>query len=1022
MSWVRVLVARCSVLFRRKRLEETLDEELRVHLEMLRDDYLKRGLSPEEARYAAHRTFGGLEQVKEEYREQRGVFTVETLLQDVRYGLRQLRRNPGFALVAGLTLALGIGANTAIFSVVNAVVLRPLPYPHSDRLVWIAEVIPALKAELASGGDYVDWKDQNHTLQRLAAYDESADFNLTGRGTPARVHGAYVTANFFATLGVDPQIGRGFTAQEDQPNGPHVAVLMHSYWQQYFGSDPHMLGQTINLDNVPYTVIGVMPASFRFPGDSEAQLLVPLALNAAEQRLRSGIQRLVRIVGRLKPGVSLAAARSDLDEIRKRAEASGFGGPMRVSTGGPGPAPGGEPGPNLAPPRGSTFRIATSGPPPSPNASDNVVFPPGSAPGNASSAASAGPPLVERTAPVQRSGRAPRNLQPGAAPPARPGSVGPTAAGQNRQISAGPGRPAGGPPPGDLKGPPPSELKVVPLAEHLAGNLRPAMLTLLGVVGLVLLIACANVANLMLTRASARSREVAVRAVLGAGRWRLVRQLLAESVILSLVGGLAGLLLAAWGVAVMTRFIPSDVGGGILSVAHPHVDGTVLIFVLAVSVLTGVLFGLAPAIAVTRSDLAESLKEAAPVASAGFRRGWLRSALAVVEISLALVLLIGAGLLIKSFYRVLSVDPGFAPERVLTLNLSLTDASFPTAQQKTQFFSEVLRRVEALPGVRSVGLCDSLPLSPYRVRLMMSLERLTGRATLSRSQTVMMSRITVSPGYFYTLGIPVLEGRTFTDHDDEHAQKVAVVNETLARHLWAGEDPRSQQIPLMGGMLTVVGVVGNTRHEGLSQDIEGEIYVPYLQQSDPGSNVAGTSSGDSMQLAVRTASDPTSLVSAVRAQVMAVDSAVPIYHVGTMEQTLSDSLAPRRFNMLLLGIFAGIALALATVGIYGVMAFSVTQRTHEIGIRMALGAERSNVLGLIVKQGLGLTLAGIIIGVGGALALTRFLSSFLYGVCTTDVATFALVSVVLLLVSILASYIPARRATKVDPMVALRCE
>jgi putative ABC transport system permease protein len=493
---------------------------------------------------------------------------------------------------------------------------------------------------------------------------------------------------------------------------------------------------------------------------------------------------------------------------------------------------------------------------------------------------------------------------------------------------------------------------VIPLAEQLAGNLRPAMLTLLGVVGLVLPIACANVANLMLTRASARSREVAVRAVLGAGRWRLARQLLVESVTLALVGGLAGLLLAAWGVDVLTRFIPSDVGGGILSVTRPQVDATVLLFVLAVSILTGILFGLAPAISVTSSDLAEGLKEAAPVASAGLGRGWLRGTLAVAEISLALVLLIGAGLLIKSFYRVLSIDPGFAPERVLTLNLSLTDARYPTAQQKTQFFSEVLRRVEALPGVRSAGLCDSLPLTPYRIRMMVSLERLTGRAALSGSQTVMMSRLMVSSAYFYTLGIPVLKGRTFTDHDDEHSQKVAVVNDSLARHLWTGKDPVGQQIPLMEGNLTVVGVVGDTRHEGLSQEVEGEIYVPYLQESD-----------SSMQLAVRTASsDPASIVSAVRAQVMAVDSSEPIYDVKTLEQSLSDSVAPRRFNMLLLAIFAGLALALATIGIYGVMAFSVTQRTHEIGIRMALGAERSSVLGMIVRKGLRLTLASVAIG------------------------------------------------------------
>jgi predicted permease len=966
MNSVRVAFARCLGLIRRTPLERNLNEELQAHLELLRDEYLRRGLSPEEARYAALRAFGGLEQVKEEYREQRGVFTMETLLQDVRYGLRQLRRNPGFTLVAVLTLALGIGTNTAIFSIVNAVVLRPLPYPDSDRLVWIAEVIPALKAELASGGDYVDWKDQNRTLEQVAAYDESADFNLTGRGTPTRVHGARVSASFFTTLGVEPQLGRAFALEEDRPNGHSVVVLMHPFWQQYFGADPHVLGQTVNLDNSPFTVVGVMPASFRFPGDSDTQMLAPLAVNDAQQRLRTGMQMLVRVIGRLKPGVSLAAARSDLDEIRKHAESANLAGPALAGAPGSPVA-----GPGLG-----------SGPAPS----------------------GGGRPMVG----LFNSGPPPRTPEPARGPRIEEGASGgrtPVAPGpgQNPTLARRPDQPRGGPPP--------SELKVVLLAEYLAGNLRPAMLTLLGVVGLVLLIACANVANLMLARASARSREVAVRAVLGAGRWRLVRQLLAESVTLALVGGLAGLLLAAWSVGAMTRFIPSDVGGGILSVAAPHIDGAVLIFVLGVSLMTGILFGLAPAVAVARPDLAEGMKEGGPAASARVRRGWLRGALAVAEISLALVLLIGAGLLIKSFYRLLSINPGFAPEHVLTMNLSLTHSRYPTGRQTAEFFSEVLRRVESLPGVRSAALSDSLPLSPYRIRLIIPLDGIMGRVVLPDATPVMMSRISVSPGYFFTLGIPVLKGRTFTDHDDEQAQKVAVLNNSLAGHLWPGENPVGKQLPLADGALTVVGVVGDSRHEGLSQEVDGEIYVPYLQEPDP-----------SMQLAVRTGSDPGTVVSAVRSQVMTVDSTQPVYHVSTLEQTLSDSLAPRRFNMLLLGIFAALALALATVGIYGVMAFSVTQRTHEIGIRMALGAERSSVLGLIVRQGLRLTLAGVITGLVGAWALTRFLTSFLYGVRATDLATFAVVSAVLVVVSILASYIPARRATKVDPVVALRYE
>jgi putative ABC transport system permease protein len=920
-------------LFRKRAVEQELDDELRSSVEVLTQEKMTQGLSQSAARREALMELGGVEQVKEEVRAARAGRFLEDFARDIRYAFRTLAKSPGFTTVAVLTLALGIGANTAIFSVVNAVVLRPLPYSHGDRLLWIAESIPALKSEAATGGDYVDWKDQNHTLDRIAAYDTiyrgslregapgpgSADFNLTGRGTPARVHGAFVSASFFATLGVEPQLGRAFTENEDQPSGPRVVVLMHSFWQQYFGSDPHVLGHNVNLDAAPYTVVGVMPANFRFPGDSDAQILAPLALNQASERLRIA-QRQVRIIGRLKPGVSLAAARADLDEIRKRAQPSG--GSMLARAGGgqgramPAPGPGGP---------GGRLRYNTSGPPEA--------------------------------------------------------------------------------------GPPPSELKVAPLAEHLAGNLRPAMLTLLGAVGLVLLIACANVANLMLTRASSRTREVAVRATLGAGRWRLVRQLLVESVTLAVAGGMAGLLLAAGGIDVIARLIPAGAGGGILAVAAPKVDGNVLLFALAVSVLTGILFGLVPAVTVTRSALAEGLKEGAQAASPGGRRGWLRGVLAVAEISLALVLLIGAGLLIKSFYRLLQVNPGFAPERVLTMDLSLTDSRYPTPQQKSEFFSQVLSRVESLPGVRSAALADSLPLSPYQGFLMMSPNRLLPRAALSSSTTVMVSRLTVSPGYFYTLGIPVLKGRTFTDHDDEQALKVAVVNGDVARHFWPTENPIGKQLPLFRGNMTVVGVVGNTRHEGLSQDTEAEFYVPYLQSPD-----------NSMQLAVRTTADPDSMVSAVRGQVRDVDPDQPLYHVATIEQTLSASLAPQRFNMLLLGIFAGIALTLATVGIYGVMAFSVTQRTHEIGIRMALGAERRSVLGLIVRQGLRLTLIGVALGVAGAWALTSFLASFLFGVAPRDPATFVLVSLALVVVSILACYIPARRATKVEPIVALRYE
>ncbi|HTM41267.1 MAG TPA: ABC transporter permease, partial [Terriglobales bacterium] len=890
--------------------------------------------------------------------------------------------------------------------------------PQSDRLVWIAEVIPSLNAELAGGADYLDFRDQSKTVEKITAYDPSASFNLTGRGTPARVHASAVSANFFATLGVAPQLGRSFTHEEDQPNGPESVVLMQAFWQQYFGSDPQVLGKMVTLNSTPYTVVGVMPASFRFPGDAEVQMLVPLQLNEARERMHT-MMRLVRIIGRLKPGVSVARAQTDLDAIRKRAQ------PPEMESGSPGPGSAEPPG--SPPGGGSMIHIATSsyappppggaGPAPAPggNAGFSSNHPveirraAGSAPAesdmargpeSASANPSNSPVVVQRTV---------------SGPPSGPGNVIRRAQGTPPNLG-GHGISPGSPAPGSrtgrvlrLNAPQDTELKVITLEEHLAGNLRPAMLTLLGVVGLVLLIACANVANLMLTRASARTREVAVRAVLGAGRWRLVRQLLSESLVLALGGGLAGLLIAAWGVRVMTRLMPESLGGSILNIAPVRLDAQVLLFTLAISIVTGILFGLVPALTATRLNLSERLKEGSQ--GTGARMGLLRGALAVAELSLALVLLIGAGLLIKSFFHVLSIDPGFSTEHVLTMNLSLTDARYPQARQKSAFYTEVLRRVESLPGVRSAAFVDSLPLSHYTMKLMIRREIVSESAGVSDT-TLLLSRLTITPAYFYTLGIRLLKGRTFSDGDDERAPKVAVVNETLARHLWPNEDPIGKQLPLMGGEIKVIGVVADTRHEGLSADVESEVFVPVLQ----------VDMVPPMQLAVRTAADPVSMISTVRTEIAAIDPEEPVYNVTTLEQTLSDSVSPRRFNMLMLGIFAGIALALATVGIYGVMAFSVTQRTREIGIRMALGAERRDVLGLMAHQALRVTLAGVAFGLAGAWGLTRFLSGFLYGVQPTDLATFVLVPIVLVAVSLLACYIPARRATKVDPMEALRYE
>ncbi len=990
MRFFHKLALRLRSLFRRNQVEHELSEELRFHLDKLVEEKLAQGMDREGARCAALRELGGVEQIKEECRDMRRANYIEHFLQDVRYGARQLRRSPGFMVVAVLTLALGIGANTAIFSVVNAVLLRPLPYPQSDRLVWITVHVPLFKAYVVSGADYVDWKEQNKTLDQITAYDDSASFNLTGRGTPARVQAAQVSASFFSTLGVQPELGRNFTSEEDQPNGPHAAILMHAFWQQYFGSDPRILGQTITLDAAPYTVIGVMPASFKFPGNSEAQFLVPLQLNEAQERLRQ-MMRIVNVVGRLKAGVSAARAHNDLEAIRKRVMAS------------PPPAAG-----------SGARQGAAPAPPTGPGGNMMVIRT--QVPASPASPAGIGP---LPTATARQGGNFEARAQ---APTGAPVQPAPQRAGAPGHFSAQTPAPAGPPGPGrgpirfGLGGPPDTETIVVSLSEHLAGNLRPAMLTMLGVVGLILLIACANVANLMLARASSRGREVAVRAALGAGRGRLARQLLTESILLSLGGGMVGLLLSAWGVNVMTRLIPASVGGTILSLERPHVDASVLLFALAVSVLTGIFFGLAPALTATRPDLVEQLKESSQTPAALGGRGWLRGSLVVAELSLALVVLISAGLLMKSFYRMLSVDLGFAPEHVLTMNFNLTDSRYPKPEQKIAFFSEVLRRTESLPGVRTATLSDSLPLSPVRARMMITPPWLVpAPGSPPGSNAVQMNRLAVSPSYFYALEIPLLKGRTFTDADNEQAPNVAVVNEALARRLWPGQDAVGKNMPIPGGPanrnMTIIGVVGNTRHNGPGEDVESEIYVPYLQ-----------SPLGSMQLGVRTAMDPDSLISAIRGVVAQVDPEQPISHVTTLEQTLAQSVAPRRFNTVLLGIFAAIALALATVGIYGVIAYSVTQRTHEVGIRMALGAGRGDVVKLIVGQGLKLTLVGVAIGIAGAFALTRFLSSLLFDVKPTDPVTFILVSLILTGVALLASYIPARRATKVDPMIALRYE
>ena len=966
MGWLKELLGSLRTLFRRRQEEQQLNDELQFHLERQIEQNLAAGMSPEEARYAALRLFGGVQQTKEECRDMRRVNLIENLIQDLRYGLRMLRTNPGFTGVAVVTLALGIGANTAIFSVVNAVLVRSLPYPHASRLVWITQEVRELKAEIEAGADYLGWREQNHAFGDMAAYDESGSFNLTGRGKPERVVGAMVSSSLFTTLGVQPSLGRAFTVEEDRPGAPKVAVITHRFWNRRLGSDPHVLGLMIALNGESYTVIGVMPPSFRFPGNSDAELLLPLTLNPEQERQRMQM-RIVRVVGLLKPDVTVAQAREDLDLISERNRPKSRPGQTTQAVQGP---------------------VGASAPVPS--AGRSVAPTP--------------PPLQQTTAT-----RAGSDMPSGSAlsQPATPPPGG--AEGSQVTFQAGGTGSPGGPP----RMMPHFELKVVPLQQQLVGVMRVALLILLGAVGLVLLIACSNVANLLVTRASLRSREVAVRAALGASRARLAWQLLTESVLLSLIGGGLGLILATWGVGAIVGITPANVAGDIFRLVDVRIDASVLGFTLLVSILTGILFGLAPAFTALKADLFYSLKEGSG-SSPTIGGNRLRGAFVVLQCALALVLLAGAGLLLKSFYRLLQVDPGFKAEKVLTMVIQLTETRYPMrSPQAAGFFDQLLKRVETLPSVLSAGVTSSLPLTRYTM-LMGGIE-VEGRAPQPPGADPVIAVMAISADYLRTMGIPLVRGRAFSDADAADSPKVLLVNETMARHFWPDRDPLGRRLG-MGPReslqeATVVGVVADVRHEGLAGDVRPQMYQPYPQAPWNG-----------MALAVRTAADPTQVVNAIRQAVWSLDSEQPVYDVSTMEQRLSDSLAPRRFNLLLLGTFAGLALALARVGIYGVMSYAVTARTREIGVRMALGATQGDVLKLVVGRAVELALLGVAVGVVVAFGVTRLISSLLYGTRATDLVTFAAVSLLLLVVAFLAAYVPARRATLIDPMLALRYE
>ena len=809
---------------------------------------------------------------------------METVLQDIRYGLRVLLRKPAFTIVAVTTLALGIGANTAIFSVVNAVLLRTLPYHEPERLVALWEINAQAGHEVnerneVAMGNFLDWRTQQAVFDEIAALRYS-DVNLTGFTEPERIGGAAVTTNFFHLLGVEPAAGRGFLAEEEKPESPPAVIVSHELWQRRFGSDPDFVGKTLTLNGDQVTAVGIMPPAFEFefPITRRVEMWMPMRI-AASNTDRSS--HYLYVVGRLSRGVSPEQAQAGMNVLVSQ---------------------------------------------------------------------------LQQQYPAT-----------------------------NSHWGA----------------------NVVPLHQQLVGNVQTYLRVLFAAVGFVLLIACANVASLLLARVTARQKEVAIRMAIGASRWRIVRQFLTESILLSTFGGLAGLLLAYWETDLLVGLTPPDV---------PRLDeiglhAPVFAWTLGISIVTGVLFGLAPALGASKPDLNESLKEGGR-SIAGRGPGRMRNLLVVSEIALALVLLIGAGLMIRSFARLQRVSPGFDPKNLVTMNISLPSQKYPENRQIKSFFDQLLERVRSLPGVEAVGGIDPLPLSAADGTTVFVVE---GGPPLDLGERPEVGERTATPDYFHTMRIPLLKGRTFGDRDLEDAPRVVIINEALARRYWPNEEAIGKRLGFRRSdpqrWHEIIGIVGNVKHRRLDADPKPELYFSSLQYP-----------GNFMALVARTTSDPVSAIAAIRNQILALDSDQPIFDIKTMDQRLSKSVAGSRFIMLLLGVFAALSMLLAAVGIYGLMAYTVSQRTHEIGIRMALGAEAADVINLVLRRGLKLVLAGVGIGVAGAIALTRLMESLLFEVSATDPLTFAVIPAILIGVALAACFVPARRATRIDPMVALRYE
>jgi predicted permease len=880
------LRARLRVLLRKSEMERELNEELRYHIEQQTEQNIRLGMNPEEARYAARKAFGGVEQAKERSRDIRGVRWIEDLWQDLRYGKQILLKQPGFTLIAVLTLALGIGANTAIFTLVNAVLLRALPFPQPEQIMTIWEEAPSdgVVKQRVAPGTYSDLKAQQTVFAQMSALS-SSEMNLTGEGTPEKLEGfAVLDGGALDILGVKPALGRVFLPGEYARGANTVLLISHELWRRQFGGAADVIGKEMTLNDEKFTVIGVLPADFQFLNPN-ASFWTPAGFNPQMLAYRAG--HYLTVLARLKPDVTEAMAQAEIRTLMQR---------------------------------------------------------------------------IAREHPAE--------------------------AGKLSAI-------------------------VQPLHEHLTVDVRRPLLVLLAAVGLVLLIACANLANLLLARSASRRKEFAVRVALGAGRWRIVRQLLAESVLLAGAGGVCGLLVAVWSFAVLRQLIPP----GLIGVATLGLNGQVLIFTLGLSVLTGVLFGLVPAWQATQVDVNESLKQSGARTGAGHRR--MQNALVIVEVALALVLLIGAGLLIQTFYRLRQIDVGFRAENLLTLQTRLPRIRYQDHAKRTNFFRQTLERVRALPGVVSAAYTSSLPMAGLGGIYTVAIEGHPAQAGVALEA----GHRQISSDYFTTVGIPLREGRAFDERDTLQTEPVAIINETMARRFWPRENPLGKRFSIdedyqgrpVTPLLTIIGIAGDVKHRGLENDIRPELYLPHTQAFYNSASIPS-------YLIARTANDPLRLASAARQTIHLIDPNLPAADVRTMEARLDELVVQRRLRMILLTAYAGLALLLAAVGIYGVLSHFVAQHATEIGVRMALGAQTGDVLRFVLQRGMRLALVGLGLGLLASFALTRLMKALLFGVSASDPLTFGMIALLLLGVAFAACFIPARRATKVDPLAALRSE